>query len=141
MAKQLGRAFLLKVGDGAGSETFSALAGVNSKSLTINNTLIDTTTPDASTPAGALWADSLNGLKQVALSCDGIFVDETAEARMNAVAMAQDPVANFQIVVPDFGTFAGAFRVSSMEYGGETEGAVTFSCSMESSGAVTFTAA
>jgi TP901-1 family phage major tail protein len=141
MAKQLGRSFLVKIGDGAGSETFTTLAGINSKSITINNSSIDVTTPDASTPGGVLFAESLNGLKSVSLTGDGIFLDETSEARLNTVAMAADPLANFQIVTPDFGTYAGAFRVTSFELGGETEGAVTFSASFESSGAVTFTAA
>jgi len=141
MAKQLGRAYLLKIGDGAGSEVFSALAGINSKSLTINNSAIDVTTPDASSPAGALWAASLNGLKSMSISADGVFVDETAEARLNTVAMANDPIANFQIVVPDFGTYAGAFRVTSLDFGGDTEGGVTFSTSLESSGTCTFTSA
>ena len=141
MAKQLGRSMLLKIGDGAGSETFTVLAGVNSKTLTINNSAIDVTTPDASTPAGALFAASLNGLKSMSLSADGVFLDETAEARLNTVAMASDSSANFQLIVPDFGTYAGAFRVTSLEFGGETEGGVTFSSAMESNGAVTFTAA
>jgi TP901-1 family phage major tail protein len=142
MAKQLGRSLLLKIGDGAGSEAFTAFAGMNSKSLTINNTAIDVTTPDASTPGGALWAQSLNGLKSVSLSGDGIFLDESAqEGRLNTIAMQADPVANFEIVVPDFGTYAGEFRVTSLDFGGDTEGAVTFSASFESNGAVTFTAA
>ena len=141
MAKQLGRAMLLKIGDGGGSEVFTTLAGINSKTLTINNSAIDVTTPDASSPAGALFASSLNGLKSVSLSADGVFLDETAEARLNTVAMAADNEANFQIVVPDFGTYAGAFRVTSLEFGGETEGGVTFSASFESTGTVTFTAA
>jgi len=141
MAKQLGRSMLLKIGDGGGSETFTVLAGVNSKTLTINNSAIDVTTPDASSPSGALFAASLNGLKSMSLSADGVFLDETAEARLNTVAMAADSSANFQLVVPDFGTYAGAFRVTSLEFGGETEGGVTFSSSMESNGAVTFTAA
>jgi len=142
MAKQLGRALLLKIGDGAGSEAFTAFAGMNSKTLTINNSAIDVTTPDATTPGGVLWAQSLNGLKAVSLSGDGIFLDEaTQEVRLNTIAMQADPVANFEIVVPDFGTYAGEFRVTSLDFGGETEGAVTFSASMESNGAVTFTAA
>jgi len=142
MAKQLGRALLLKIGDGSGSEAFTAFAGMNSKTLTNNNSAIDVTTPDATTPGGVLWAQSLNGLKAVSLSGDGIFLDEAAqEGRLNTVAMEADPVANFEIVVPDFGTYAGEFRVTSLEFGGETEGAVTFSASMESNGAVTFTAA
>ena len=141
MAKQLGRSFLLKVGDGAASEVFTALAGINSKSITINNSSIDVTTPDASSPGGVLFAQSLNGLKSMSVSGDGIFLDETAEARLNTVAMQADPVANFELVVPDFGTFAGEFRVASLEFGGETEGGVTFSISLESNGTVTFTSA
>ena len=141
MAKQLGRSLLLKIGDGANSEVFSTLAGINSKTLTINNSAIDVTTPDASSPGGVLFASSMNGLKSVAVSGDGIFLDETSEARMNTVAMQADPAANFQVVVPDFGTYAGNFRITSLEFGGETEGGVTFSVSLESNGTITFTAA
>lgn len=139
MAKQLGRSFLLKVGDGQASETFTTIAGINSKSITLNNSAIDVTTPDSTTPGGALWAQSMSGLKAVSVSGDGIFLDESAqEGRLNTVATADDPVANFEIVIPDFGTYSGEFRVTSFELGGETEGAVTFSISLESNGAVAF---
>ena len=141
MAKQLGRALLVKIGDGQATETFANLCGLNSKSLTINNSSIDVTTPDCTTPAGALWTETLNGLKNVSVSGDGYFEDSTAEARMNSVAMGADNACNFQIIVPDFGTYAGSFRIASLEFGGETEGGVTYSLSLESTGAVTFTAA
>ena len=122
MAKQLGRTLLVKIGDGAGSEAFTTIAGLNSKSITINNSAIDVTTPDATTPSGALFAQSLNGLKSVSVSGDGIFLDESAqEGRLNTIALQADPVANFQLVVPDFGTYSGEFRVTSLEFGGETE--------------------
>ena len=139
MAKQLGRSLLVKIGDGAGSEAFAAVAGLNSKSITVNNSTIDVTTPDASTPDGALFAETLNGLKSVAVSGDGIFLDEAAqEGRLNTVAMQADPKANFQIVAPDFGMYSGAFRVTSLEFGVETEGATIFSISLESIGTVTY---
>jgi TP901-1 family phage major tail protein len=141
MAKQLGRALLVKIGDGEASEAFSNLCGLNSKTLTINNTSIDVTTADCTTPEGALWTETLAGLKNVSVSGDGFFEDSTTEARMNTVAMQNDNKANFQIVVPDFGTYAGSFRIASLEFGGETEGGVTYSLSLESTGAVTFTAA
>lgn len=141
MAKQLGRALLVKIGDGEASETFSNLCGLNSKSLTINNSSIDVTTPDCTTPEGALWTATLAGLKNLSVSGDGFFEDSTAEARMNTVAMSADNAVNMQVVVPDFGTYAGAFRISSLEFGGETEGGVTYSISLESNGVVTFTAA
>ena len=139
MAKQLGRSLLIKIGDGAGTEAFTTIAGLNSKSITINNSSIDVTTPDATTPGGALWASNLNGLKSVSISGDGIFLDESAqEGRLNAIATAADPVANFQIVVPDFGAYSGEFRVTSLEFGGETEGATTFSLSLESNGTIAY---
>ena len=141
MAKQLGRALLVKIGDGEVSETFANLCGLNSKSLTINNSSIDVTTPDCTTPEGALWTATLAGLKNLSVSGDGFFEDSTAEARMNTVAMSADNAVNMQVVVPDFGTYAGAFRISSLEFGGETEGGVTYSISLESNGVVTFTAA
>ncbi len=141
MAKQLGRALLVKIGDGESSETFANLCGLNSKSLTINNSSIDVTTPDCTTPEGALWTATLAGLKNLSVSGDGFFEDSTAEARMNTVAMSADNAVNMQVVVPDFGTYAGAFRISSLEFGGETEGGVTYSISLESNGVVTFTAA
>ena len=139
MAKQLGRSLLIKIGDGAGSEAFTAIAGLNSKSITINNSAIDVTTPDVTTPGGALWASNLNGLKSMSISGDGIFLDESAqEGRLNTIAMEANPVANFELVVPDFGTYSGEFRVTSLEFGGETEGATTFSLSLESNGTVTY---
>ena len=141
MAKQLGRALLVKISDGASPEVFANLCGLNSKTLTINNSSIDVTTPDCTTPEGALWSESLNGLKSVSVSGDGFFEDSATELRMNTVAMLADAKTNFQIVVPAFGTYAGAFRVASLEFGGETEGGVTYSLSLESTGAVTFTAA
>jgi TP901-1 family phage major tail protein len=141
MAKQLGRALLVKIGDGASPEVFSNLCGLNSKALTINNSSIDVTTPDCSTPGGALWTETLNGLKNVTVTGDGFFEDSASETRMNTVAMAADNSCNFTVTVPAFGTYAGAFRIASLEFGGETEGGVTYSLSLESTGAVTFTAA
>jgi TP901-1 family phage major tail protein len=141
MAKQLGRALLVKISDGASPEVFANLCGLNSKTLTINNSMIDVTTPDCTTPSGALWTESLGGLKSVSVSGDGFFEDSTTETRMNTVAMLADAKTNFQIVVPAFGTYAGAFYIASLEFGGETEGGVTYSLSLESTGAVTFTAA
>ena len=107
----------------------------------MNNSSIDVTTPDCTTPEGALYTETLAGLKNASVSGDGFFEDSTTEARMNTVAMANDNSTNFEIVIPDFGTYAGAFRITSLEFGGETEGGVTYSVALESTGAITFAAA
>jgi len=141
MAKQLGRALLVKIGDGAGTEVFSNLCGLNSKSITINNTSIDVTTPDCTTPEGTLWTATLPGLKNVSVSGDGFFEDSTAELRANTIAMATDNQVNMEITVVDFGTYCGAFRITTLEYGGESEGGQTYSVALESTGTIAFAAA
>lgn len=137
MAKQKGRAFLIKIGDGADPEVFTAFAGLTAKSLEINTEAVDVTTPGTD-PAAAIWRETLDGVKSVNLSGDFTLVDDAQEARAVSVAMAVDNTANFEVVVPSVGTFAGAFRVG-ISYSGD--GSVTGSISMESTGAVTFTAA
>ncbi|GHC12515.1 phage major tail protein, TP901-1 family [Gemmobacter nanjingensis] len=142
MAKQKGRKLLIKIGNGATpTEVFTVLCGLTSKTMTINNNEIDVTTADCTDPGGAMWTEVLAGAKRVSVSGNGLFKDEAAEATLNTLAMDDDPIANFQVIVPDFGTFRGGFFVSSVEYGGEQEGGVTYSLALASTGAVTFTAA
>lgn len=140
MAKQKGRLMLVKIGDGASTEVFANLCGLKSKTLTVNNSEIDVTTADCTDPGGVLWTEVLSGAKRVEVSGNGYFKDETTETRMNTLVMSAEPIGNFQIVVPQFGTFAGAFFISNVEYGGEQEDGVTYSLSLASTGAVTFTA-
>jgi TP901-1 family phage major tail protein len=140
MAKQKGRSLLVKIGDGGGTEVFATLCGLTAKSLTINNEEIDVTTPDCTTPGGAMWTEVLDGVKRISVSGNGFFEDSAQELRANTVAMLTPPVANFQLIIPAFGTFAGAFFMSSLEWGGEAAGGVTYAVSLASTGVVTFTA-
>jgi predicted secreted protein len=136
MAKNVGRAFLIKIGDGGGPEAFLTIAALNSKSLKINNERLDATTPDLTTPEGVMWRETLAGAKSISMSGDMTLADTAAEARLAEVAMADDPVANFQAVVPGVGTWEGAF---SLDYEMGGDGALTGNMSLESNGVVTFT--
>ena len=138
MGKQKGRAFLLKIGDGQDPETFTNFAGMTGKNLKINNERIDVTTPDPAAPEGEYWRETLSGVKSVDVSGDITLVDEDAEARAVEIAMAAEPECNFQVVVPSIGTFQGAYSVS-LEFG--DDGKVTAALTLESTGAVTVTAA
>lgn len=143
MPKQKGRKLLVLIGDGAGAETevFTVLCGLTAKTLSINNSEIDVTTADCTDPGGPLWTEVLAGAKRVSVSGNGYFKDEATELRANTVAMSADAKANFEIIVPDFGTFAGRFMIGTMDWGGEQEDGVTYSLSLASDGAVSFTAA
>ena len=142
MAKQLGRAMLLRYADaGAATAASPVIATIRSKSIVINNSPIDVTTPDSVAPGGALWMETLSGLKSVGVSGDGIFSDSQQEVQALAAALGANPVKGFAVQIPEFGTYAGMFRIESFELGGEMEGAITFSISLTSTGPVAFTAA
>jgi len=140
MAKQKGRELLVKIGDGGTTEIYTALAGLTAKSITINTEEIDVTTADATTPGGVMWAEVLDGVKRLSISGTGTFIDATNELRANTVAMATPPTANFQLVIPNFGYFTGAFFLSQLQWSGDLNGGVAYDMTLASSGAVTFTA-
>lgn len=135
MPAQKGRDLLLKIGDGGAPETFATLGGLRPTSLTINQEAVDVTSKD---DAGVrtLLADA--GVFSMSISAGGVFVDDAAWATFE-VNVRGKTIDNYQIVVPDYGTYEGAFLPTSLEYAGEYNGEVTYSLSMESSGAVTFT--
>mgnify|MGYP005989452967 CR=1 FL=1 len=134
MAAQKGASMLLKVGDGASPESFTTIAGLRSTSITLNDEAVDITNKDSSGNR-ELLADG--GIHSMSVSGSGVFTDnaseETLRSKMNATAFS-----NFQFLIPDFGTYTGNFMVASLEYSGEYNGEVTYSVTLESSGAITY---
>ncbi|SLN36564.1 Phage major tail protein 2 [Aquimixticola soesokkakensis] len=140
MAKQKGRTLLIKIGDGAETEAFTTLCALTTKTITINNEEIDVTTPDCDDPGGPMWTEVLDGTKRVSFSGNGISKGRAEEITTLNAVLSDTPIANLEVIVPNFGTFSGAFFFSSFELGGEASGGVTLNLSAASSGAVTFTA-
>ena len=134
MAAQKGSAMLMKAGNGASPEVFTTIAGLRSSSLTVNNESVDVTNKDSSNNRTYLAAA---GIQSTSISGSGVFTDASSETTLKTNALA-DTINNYQFLVPDFGTFTGAFQVTSLEYSGEFNGEVTYSCSFESAGAITF---
>ena len=134
MAAQKGSAMLMKVGDGASPEVFTTIAGLRSTSLTVNNESVDVTNKDSLGKRELLAAA---GVQSISVSGSGVFTDGSSESTIKTNALA-DTIDNYQFLVPDFGTFTGAFQVTSLEYAGEFNGEVTYSMSFESGGAITF---
>ena len=110
MAAQKGSAMLMKVGNGGSPETFTTIAGLRSTSLTINNESVDVTNKDSSGKRTMLAAA---GVQSISVSGSGVFTDAASETtvKTNALADTQD---NYQFLVPDFGTFTGAFQITSL---------------------------
>jgi TP901-1 family phage major tail protein len=139
MTVQTGKALLLKIGDGgAPTETFAAVAGLRAKQIQLNAQTVDVTNADTSGGWRELLAEA--GVRSVAISGNGLFKDAASDESVRAIFFAET-LANWQIVVPDFGTLQGAFQIAALEYAGTYDGAVTFAITLQSSGAIAFTGA
>lgn len=141
MAAQKGSALLLKIGAdasaAAASDTYTTVGGLRSTSITLNQESVDITNKDSSN-ARELLADA--GVESVSISGSGVFTDAASEATLRT-AFGGANIPNFEVIIPDLGTYQGKFHIASLEYGGEYNGEVTYSVTLESSGSVSFTAA
>lgn len=134
MSAQKGKDLLLKMHDGAG---FVTVAGLRSRKIAFNAETVDVTHAES---AGR-WRELLEGagVKRASVSGRGLFRDAASDATMRQ-AFFDGVVKTCQVIVPDFGTIEGAFQITSFEFAGEHNGEVTFDLSLESAGALSFTA-
>ena len=144
MAAQKGFELLLKIDIGG---TYTTVGGLRSTSITMNEESVDATSKDS---FGQRTLLAGGGVQSVSMSGSGIFTDSAAEVAVKAAFAAQANTTNgtagnqtaafpnFQVFVPDLGTFTGAFQITSLEYAGEYNGEATYSISLESAGFTTF---
>ena len=132
MAAQKGKDLLIKIADGA---SFVTVAGLRARRLAFNAESVDITHAES---AGR-WRELLDGagIKRAALAGRGLFKDAASDALMRQ-AFFDGAVKGFQIVIPDFGTVAGAFQIVALEFAGEHDGEVTYELALESAGELTF---
>ncbi|MBI1239059.1 MAG: phage major tail protein, TP901-1 family [Alphaproteobacteria bacterium] len=137
MAAQKGRDLLLKIGTGT-PETFQTVAGLRTRSLTLNSGTVDVTHAES---AGQ-WRELLAGaaVRSATVSAAGIFSDQTSDDLVRAAFFAGE-TRNYQLIVPDFGTLSGPFQITALEYAGTYDGEVTFSITLASAGVLAFVAA
>jgi TP901-1 family phage major tail protein len=133
MAVQKGASLVVKIGDGSSPETFTTVAGLQDTSISINQETVDVTNKDSSRVRTLL---AQGGVKSFTITGSGIFQDNATE---QSVLSAVDGASftNFQFLVPDYNTFTGAFQVTTLDYTGTYNGAVQYSMTFESAGAVT----
>lgn len=127
MAAAKGRELLVKRGS-------VVIAGVRTKGVSINNEPIDITSDD---DAGYRTLLSTAGTMSVDLSVEGITKDD--DLRAVAAAGTGLMLTDVTIEYPDGAVLAGNFYLASVEETGTYNEAVTFSASLQSSGAFTYT--
>ena len=135
MSAQKGKDLLLKAADGEGG--FTTVAGLRARQIAFNAETVDVTHAES---AGR-WRELLEGagVRRASISGSGIFKDAASDALVRQTFF-EGVIRDWQVVVPDFGTVAGPFQLTSLEYRGDHAAEVTFDLSLESAGALAFTA-
>jgi len=137
MAAQSGKDMLLKL-DQTGSGSFLTVAGLRTRSLSFNAAAIDITDAES---AGR-WRELLSGggIKRATVAGAGIFKDQASDAKIRELFFA-GTVRSWQLILPDFGTIAGPFQITALEFSADHAGEVTFELALESAGELAFAAA
>ena len=130
MAAQKGRLFMLQ-------DDTTDIAALRTNSITIDSETVDITNKD-SNGWRELLADS--GVKSCSISASGVFTDDATQIGIQTKLLAAT-LNTFTMEFETGDTLAGSFQVTSMEYAGDYNGEQTYSISLESSGAITYTAA
>ena len=136
MAAQKGKDLLLKL-DQTGTGSFATVAGLRTKSLSLNAETIDTTHSESL----GQWRELLDGagVRRARITGSGIFKDAASDSLVRQL-LFNGSIRAWQIVVPEFGTITGPFQITSIEYAGRHDGEVTFDIALDSAGELTFTA-
>jgi len=116
-----------------------AIASLRTKTMTMANEPVDITSDD---DAGfrALLSDP--GTKTLDMSVEGVAKDVASfTALLTLATSGTDILDAFSMLFPGIGTIAGDFVLTSFEVGAPYNEAATFSCSLQSAGAFTFTPA
>lgn len=136
MAAQKGKDLLLKV-DTTGAGVYTTVAGLRSRTFGVNADAVDITHSESVGQWRELLAGA--GAKSARVTGAGVFKDAASDATVRDY-MFNGTIRNWQIVVPDFGIIEGPFQVSSLDFSGRHDGEVAFELTLESAGALTFTA-
>jgi len=140
MAAKRGSELLIKRGDGATpTEAFTTIGALQSATLTINGNAIDVTTADDVDVDDILWRASINGVKSMSISGNGI--GKAIEPIQSLYEdFAGDVIRNVQVIVPYVGTWVVPVIITNMTFNGPYDGVSGFDITMEGAGAPSFTA-
>jgi TP901-1 family phage major tail protein len=131
MAAEAGRD--LRIEYSSDGLTYAVVAGARTDSLTFNNEAIDITDKD---DAGVrTYLDDI-AVKSMSLSCTGVATASTFSA-LAAAAGSGTALHDFRVAFGSFATYTGSFFITSFEATGEQADTITFTMSLESSGAIT----
>jgi TP901-1 family phage major tail protein len=134
MAAQKGKDLLLKIASGS---TFTTIAGLRSRALAFNAETVDITHQESAGQWRELLAGA--GVRNARITGSGVFKDQASDELLRSAFFA-GAIEGYQVVVPDFGVIEGPFQITALELSGRHDNELAFEISLESAGALTFTA-
>jgi TP901-1 family phage major tail protein len=136
MGAQSGKDLLIKV-DLTGDGQFHTVAGLRATRLSFNAEQVDVTSLESQGGWRELLAGA--GVKSASIAGSGVFRDADTDDRARQIFFDGE-TPDFQVVIPGFGTVAGPFQVTGLEYAGTHDGEATYEIALASAGALSFTA-
>jgi TP901-1 family phage major tail protein len=135
MGAQSGILVLIKVGNGAGPEVFTTVGGLQASSIKLDNQAFDT-----SNVISGNWRQLLAnaGISSITISGGGIFTDAASEKTVRGYAFSNS-INNYQFVFANGDYLTGAFQIVSYERDGNYNDVETYSITLDSAGAISFT--
>ncbi|MDF0486785.1 phage major tail protein, TP901-1 family [Sphingomonas sp. H39-1-10] len=132
MSAESGRAFLLKIGNGATPLAYATVAGLRTTQLSINGEMVAITSKDSGG-----WRELLSGagVRSVSVSGAGVFTGSAAEVRLKGNALA-GVIDDYRLSFESGETLSGRFLVTRLDYAGDYNGERNYTIALESSGAV-----
>lgn len=131
MAYQKGRDHLIKLGvAGAGG----TLAAVKNLTNALTNEAVDVSNKDS---AGWRELGEDFGTQSIDITCDGVATDAATYETLKGYAQANS-INTFYILGPDGDSVQASFQVTSFQEQSGHNNDLTFSLTLQSSGAVTF---
>ena len=132
MPAEKGSAFLLKIGDGAASPTFSTVAGMRTTQLSINGETVAITNKGSGG-----WRELLSGagVRSVSVAGAGVFTGSAAEVRLKGNALS-GVLDDYQLTFEGGDKMQGRFLLTRLDYAGDYNGERSYTLALESSGAV-----
>lgn len=121
-----GKSTVIKIGA-------NAVQGLNSGNLTLNGELMDVTTF-----ASGGWIEKQQGLKSAEVGLEGFWMTtDTNGQTALTTAYTNGTTVSLSTLFDGTAGWSGSFHVASLEISSEVSGTVGFSCSLESTGALT----
>lgn len=135
--------FKVLLGNGATPEVFSAPCGLTANSIAFSKDTNSTVVPDCADPDAAGWVERDVVSNSATITGSGVMATESLATWRTAFEAGVSVNARVQVDVPApaGGYWSGAFHVTRFEPGGTRGNRASVAITMESDGAVVWTAA